>query len=469
MKLASTLPTLPVAPDFRRIWVATVISQLGDWSARLAIAVVVYDATGRPSLVGAAALIFIAPYLGLGQILTARAERYQRRNVMLAADLFRAACFAGLGVGFAAGMPIGLMLALLFVAAAVDPVYEAQSSALIVEVAADEYDAAIRYSHISKQTAQMAGLGVGGVLVSLMAPEVVLLVDSATFLVSAAIIAGVAARRHTPELAIGVSETLKGGVAFLRRDQTTRNAVIATMITVGAGVAVEGQVAVLGPELAGWNGVGIGALAMATPIGSIVAMTVVSTKGSDRAVYYRSLIVTLAAAALVATLVLFGNVGAVLLAAFFAVGFMFQASMAANILVGKRIPAEHRSTVFGLLQALILISNGLGAYVGGVAVEWFGPTLGIQIVMAISATAVLFVVPRQTARVRRAPEGLTTQRGEALTLATTFDDEPELVIDLRDEVDHRDRDNELASADQGTNSEPLPTRLVPLDDLVSAT
>ncbi|NOX30791.1 MAG: MFS transporter [Actinobacteria bacterium] len=424
MKLTSTLPRLPKSADFRRVWIATIISQLGDWSARLAIGVLVYERTGRPSLVGAAALVFIAPYLGLGQILTARAERYQRRNVMLAADSFRAICFLGLGLG---GLPILPLLLLLFVAASVDPVYEAQSSALIIEVAEDEYDAAIRFSHISKQTAQMAGLGVGGLLIAFMSPEVVLLVDAGTFVVAALIVRGVAARRHTPAESLSVRATLAGGFSFLRRDQTTRNAVIATMITVGAGVAVEGQVAVLGPELAGWTGGGIGALAMATPIGSIVAMAIVSTKGSDVALYYRSLIVSLGAAAVVAALVLAGKNGAVLLLAFFALGFMFQASMAANILVGKRIPADNRSTVFGLLQALILVASGVGAYAGGVAIEWLGPTVGVQAMMVTSATAVLFVVPRQTRRVISGPEGATSRRGEQLT-------SDEVIIDLRDPV-----------------------------------
>lgn len=419
MKLTSTLPRLPASRDFRRVWIATVISQLGDWSARLAVGVVVYDSTGRPSLVGAAALVFIAPYLGVGQILTARAERYQRRNVMIACDALRGVAFVGLGL---AGLPIGWFMVLLFVAALVDPVYEAQSSALIVEVASDEYDAAIRYSHISKQTAQMAGLGIGGVMIAFFEPTTVLLLDAATFGLAALIVSGVTARRHTPEVAPGVAEVLSGGARFLRRDQTTRNAVIATMITVGAGVGVESQVAVLGPELAGWTGGGIGALAMATPIGAIAAMAIVPTTGTDRAVYYRSLAVSLLAALAVAGGIMAGETGLALLVVFFIVGFMFQASMAANILVGKRIPADHRSTVFGLLQALILIANGVGAYLGGVAVELFGPERGVQTMMAVSLLAALFVVPRQTARVSRAPEGLTTARGEVLSVESTFID-----------------------------------------------
>lgn len=412
MKLLG-MPPLPAAPDFRRIWVTTVISQLGDWSARLAVGVIVYENTGRPSLVGAAALVFIAPYIGLGQVLTARTERYQRRNVMLVCDVLRAIAFVGLAL---AGLPIEWFMVLLFLAASVDPVYEAQSSALIVEVARDEYDAAIRYSHISKQTAQMVGLGIGGVLIAFFEPTTVLLLDAATFAVAAVIISGVSSRRHTPESPQGVAEVLSGGFRFLRSDQTTRNAVIATMITVGAGVGVESQVAVLGPELAGWNGAGLGALAMATPIGTLVAAAIVPTHGSDRAVYYRSLVVTLAAAVGVGVGILIGNVGVVLLAVFFAAGFMFQASMAANILVGKRIPGEHRSTVFGLLQALVLISNGVGAYVGGVFVEWFGPERGVQALMMVAFVSLLFVVPRQTARVLAGPSGVTTRRGELLTV-----------------------------------------------------
>ena len=49
-------------------------------------------------------------------------------------------------------------------------------------------------------------------------------------------------------------------------------------------------------------------------------------------------------------------------------------------------------------------------------VEWFGPERGVQALMMVAFVSLLFVVPRQTARVLAGPSGVTTRRGELLTV-----------------------------------------------------
>ncbi|MEZ5279754.1 MAG: MFS transporter [Acidimicrobiales bacterium] len=414
VKAALAFPRLPDSRDFRKVWIASIISQLGDWSARLAIGILIFDRTGSAVYVGTAALIFIAPYFGFGQILTAWAERFQRRTVMVNCDALRGAAFVALAL---LDPPLPIFFAILFISASADPVFEANVSATIVEsVDTTQYDAAIRLRHLSLQAATLGGLGLGGLLVGWFDARQVLLADALTFAFSALILGRITARRHAAGESPSIRETFMGGIDFLRRDQTSRNAVLATMLTIAAGMSVQAQSPVLGKELADLEPQMIGVLAMLAPAGSIFAITVVSTAGSDRRLYYRNLVVSIGAAAVAAVLIGLSSRPVALFIAFFTLGFVYQTSMTSNIIVGKRIPSDRRAVVFGMLQALIIISNGAGAWLGGLFIELFGPGRGAQVGLAMAGLAALAVIPRATTRVAAAPHGYTTRRGEQLTI-----------------------------------------------------
>ena len=68
--------------DFRLIWTAGIVSQLGDWSARLALALLVLGRSGKATTVGIVAALFVIPWLGAGQMLTAWSTRFSRRMVV---------------------------------------------------------------------------------------------------------------------------------------------------------------------------------------------------------------------------------------------------------------------------------------------------------------------------------------------------------------------------------------------------
>lgn len=188
------------------------------------------------------------------------------------------------------------------------------------------------------------------------------------------------------------------------------------MVTIAAAMAVEAQVPVLGRDLGGLAPELIGALAMATPAGSIIALTFIPTDGPDREVYYRNLAISLGAALVAAILIGFGSEPVALFGAFFVLGFVYQTSMTSNIIVGKRIPADRRAVVFGMLQALIIISNGVGAWLGGLAIEVVGVSRGAQLSLVISLVALFAIIPKDTRRVLAGPTAPTTESGEELTI-----------------------------------------------------
>src|SRR5689334_19187821 len=84
--------------NFRLIWLAQLASELGDWAGRLALAVIVEQRTGSALMVALVTAATIAPFVGIGQALSARLERFPRKRVLVFADLGRAIIFSSLAL-----------------------------------------------------------------------------------------------------------------------------------------------------------------------------------------------------------------------------------------------------------------------------------------------------------------------------------------------------------------------------------
>ena len=95
--------------DFRLLWGAGVISSLGSWLLVLAIPAHVYLVTRSLAATGLTVAADYLPMLLLGPVAGVLADRWDRRRLMLATDVFRAAAVAlprtwpGRGVGAISG------------------------------------------------------------------------------------------------------------------------------------------------------------------------------------------------------------------------------------------------------------------------------------------------------------------------------------------------------------------------------
>ena len=120
--LAEPLRNGPV----RRLWAAQLTSEVGDWAARLALAVLVLQRTHSPALVGLVTAASMVGWFGPGQLLTSLCERWPRRRVMLTADVVRAAAF----LAVLAPLPTPVLVVLVAVAGCATTPFEAARSAL---------------------------------------------------------------------------------------------------------------------------------------------------------------------------------------------------------------------------------------------------------------------------------------------------------------------------------------------------
>src|SRR3954469_22189986 len=92
--------------DLRVLFSGLVISQAGDWLYNLALLAFVYERTGSALWVGITTAARIVPEVVLGPLGGVLADRHDRRAVMIASDLLRAAAMAALAVLALTGGPI---------------------------------------------------------------------------------------------------------------------------------------------------------------------------------------------------------------------------------------------------------------------------------------------------------------------------------------------------------------------------
>ena len=75
--------------NFRRLWLAQIVSEIGDWFYTLAIYSLLLQLTGRASSVALALVLQVLPQTFIGPAAGVINDRMRRKRVMIAADLAR--------------------------------------------------------------------------------------------------------------------------------------------------------------------------------------------------------------------------------------------------------------------------------------------------------------------------------------------------------------------------------------------
>jgi DHA3 family tetracycline resistance protein-like MFS transporter len=208
--------------DFRLLWTGMTVSLLGDGVFMVAIAWQVYQLSNAPtalSAVGLAMSLSQVVVLLLGGVAS---DRFDRRRVMLAADLLRAAVIALLGLLALTGR---LHLWYLFVLGALyglgagffGPAFDAIVPDLVSE---DVLAPANSVDQILRPVAlRLAGPALGGWLIGGWGTGSAFLLDAATFLVSAAMLTRMAPQaRHAADAApASALHEIREGFGFVRR------------------------------------------------------------------------------------------------------------------------------------------------------------------------------------------------------------------------------------------------------------
>jgi MFS family permease len=234
-------------PDFRRLWAAQGISDIGDGLTMLTLMLLVNELTGSTMALAATAIALAIPPLTIGLVAGTYADRWDRRRIMLVSDSLRAVLVLGfVFVDSAAMLPV--LLALAFVQASIGTFFTPARGALVPRVVPTEgLLAANAVTQATRVIAGVVGAGLAGLIVGVLGetwPAFIL--DAGTFLASVLIVYGVDRRAGLPTDAGHVADAGVGAslVEGLRIVAATR-ALWVTLAALGMAMFGLGAVNVL--------------------------------------------------------------------------------------------------------------------------------------------------------------------------------------------------------------------------------
>lgn len=367
--------------EFRPLFGSYVLATVGDFLARLALTVLVFERTRSPLLSALTFAIGYLPWVVGGPLLAALADRLPRKRVMVVSDLARAALVALMAVP---GLPLPVLLALLLLVSLGNPPYEAARSALTADVLTDDrFAVATSLTGVVQQLAQMVGFLLGGVLVTALPAPVGLLATAATFAVAGLWLALGLQDRPAPDRGDEAATTLWGDVLVGLRLVLTTPRLLAIVALLWVGVLVvnahEGIGPALSEQLVGSQAL-VGVLLAAHPAGAVVGGVVVGRfcpPALREKLVTPLVLLSVAALALagLAPRALDGDAAAAAVVALLAVAGAGTAWLIPlNVLFVQAVPAAVRGRAFGVAIAGLSAAQGLGALIAGAAASGVAAT-----------------------------------------------------------------------------------------------
>ncbi|MER7789121.1 MFS transporter [Streptomyces sp. NPDC097640] len=354
--------------EFRAVFVAHLLSMLGEVVCGIALSVLVYRATGSPLLSALAFAFALLPYVIGGTLLSAVADRYPARRVLVVCDLASALCVAAMVVP---GMPVGLLLVLRCVPAVISPVFSGTRAATLGDILGkgDLFVLGRSVIRLTAQGAQLAGFAAGGLLLTAVSPRAVLAITAASFVASALVLR--LGTRRRPARADGRRGALLGdslrGIRQLAAVPRIRALFLLNWVPPTFVVMSEALMTPYSDGL-GLGSTGLGLLMCGMPIGALVSETLAGTLLGPAGRARLTLVV--------AVLCMLPSLGYVFepsfgwaLALQVATGCGMSYSLGLDQWFIAAVPEELRGRAMTLLTAGLMTAQGLGMAAAGAVAE----------------------------------------------------------------------------------------------------
>ncbi|HEY0636362.1 MAG TPA: MFS transporter [Pseudonocardiaceae bacterium] len=380
--------------EFRALWLAELLSVVGDQLARVALSVLVFQRTNSAGLTALTYALTYLPDLVGGPLLAGLADRFPRRRVMVVSDLARVVLVGCMAVP---GIPIALVATLLVLARLANaPFASAQAATLPVVLDGDRYVIGQTVRQITNQTGQLVGFATGGAVVAALGPSQALAVDALTFLLSALVI-GIGVRpRPAPNAENGGNGSYLGqltaGARIIWRDRRLRTLVGLAWLA-GFGIVPEGLAAPYADEI-GAGAVAVGLLLAAHPAGLAAGAALLGRLVGPR--QRLALLSVLPVLTLVPLLGFAFRPGlAVAMLLLFVSGACAAYHVTASATFIRLVPDAGRGQAFGLAGSGLIAAQGLGLIGGGLLVTALG-SVAATIVTA-GVVGIIVATPAVTA------------------------------------------------------------------------
>ncbi len=174
--------------NFRRLWLAQIVSEIGDWFYALAVYSLILELTGSAKLVGLAVVMQVLPQTLAAPTAGVVNDRMSRKRVMIIADLARVAIVLGMLLVRSPRM-VWLIFPLLFLETIGWGFFEPAHSAVIPAVTGQ--DDAILANTLTATTWSFClaiGSALGGGAAALLGRDAVFILNALSFVASAALL-----------------------------------------------------------------------------------------------------------------------------------------------------------------------------------------------------------------------------------------------------------------------------------------
>jgi MFS family permease len=375
--LRASLSLLRRNRDFRRLYVASLISLGGDWFLLVALFGLVLHFTGSAIAVALVLAVQDLMYFLLSPIAGILADRIDRRRLMVAADLARAAVCLGFLL-VRSDSEVWLAFLLLAVMASFSAAFEPASAAALPNLVEEE-DLATANALAGSLWGTMLAVGaaLGGVVAAVFGRDTAFVLDAASFLASAWLIYRIRrpfAEKRASHDHPSVREATVETVRYARKDHR-----VLALLAVKFGWGIAGGVLVLIPLLAHREyhagDVGIGVLMASRGVGALIGPFVGrSALGTQDRRIFGAIGVALAIFGL--GYALLGLAPGLLLAmptvALAHVGGGAQWTLSSYGLQ-RIVPDRIRGRIFAFDGMLVTLTFGLSSLLTGWLAESFGP------------------------------------------------------------------------------------------------
>src|SRR5271170_1548607 len=176
--------------NFRRLWSAQIVSEIGDWFYTLAIYNLLLQLTGRAGSVALALVLQVLPQFFVGPTAGVVNDRLRRKHVMIAADLIRCVVVLAM-ILVRSRSTVWLVYPLLLAETTMAAFFEPARSSVIPSITAEgEVLVANTLSSATWSVNLLIGASVGGVVAAFFGRDAVFILNAMSFLASALLIGG---------------------------------------------------------------------------------------------------------------------------------------------------------------------------------------------------------------------------------------------------------------------------------------
>jgi MFS family permease len=275
--------------DFALLWVAGLVSVAGDFALFAALPLHAYVLTGSAAAAGGVFAASLLPRVLLGSVAGVFVDRWDRKRAMVAADLLRAASLLPL-LAVVSADQLWLLYLVRAATGTLGLIFDPAESALLPRLVGEErLVTANALNALNNNLGRLIGPAVGGVFYARGGLGAVVLVDVASFAVSAGLIALIRTDSR-PERSETVAERspwgrlrdeLRAGLRLVGESRVLS----AVFLSLGIGLLGEGTFEVGFPPLVldvfagGASGAGI--ILSAQAVGGLIAGALVARAGES--------------------------------------------------------------------------------------------------------------------------------------------------------------------------------------------